>query len=82
MGLEHAGVEELLQMDGRELLRYLFRDHLDLRAVRERRVERHESTTHDRQLPPGEPHPSSIVPVRDASTRCCLAYRCPTCPAR
>jgi hypothetical protein len=32
----------LLQMDGRELLRCLLRDHLDLRAVRERRVEQHD----------------------------------------
>jgi len=42
MRLEHAGVEELLQMDGRELLQCLFRDHLNLRAVRERRAEQHD----------------------------------------
>lgn len=36
----HAEVEELLEAEGRELLRQLFQDHLDLRAVREERLQR------------------------------------------
>jgi hypothetical protein len=39
MGLEHAELEERLQVRGREVMRCLFQDHLDLRAVRERRAE-------------------------------------------
>jgi hypothetical protein len=38
-GLEHAVLEEQLAQRGREMLRLLFQDHLDLRAVRERRHE-------------------------------------------
>jgi hypothetical protein len=37
--LEHGELEERLQSQGRELLRLLYQDHLDLRAVRERRLE-------------------------------------------
>ena len=39
-GLEHSELESRLQSEGRELLRALFQDHLDLRAEREQRVER------------------------------------------
>jgi hypothetical protein len=35
----HSELEERLQAEGRELLRSLFQDHLDLRAARERRIE-------------------------------------------
>ncbi|MGH2746263.1 MAG: ISKra4 family transposase [Thermoleophilaceae bacterium] len=38
--LAHAELEERLDSDGRELLRLLLQDHLDLRACREVRVER------------------------------------------
>jgi hypothetical protein len=38
-GLDHAGLEERLDRDGRELLRGLLDDHLALRAVREQRLE-------------------------------------------
>lgn len=38
-GLDHAGLEERLDRDGRELLRQLLDDHLALRAVREQRLE-------------------------------------------
>ncbi|MCA1680445.1 MAG: ISKra4 family transposase [Actinobacteria bacterium] len=38
-GLEHSELEARLEDDGRELLRALLQDHLDLRAVREQRVE-------------------------------------------
>lgn len=38
-GLEHSDLESRLQSDGRELLRVLFQDHLDLRAEREQRVD-------------------------------------------
>ena len=38
-GLDHAGLEERLDRDGRELLRRLLDDHLALRAVREHRLD-------------------------------------------
>ncbi len=38
-GLEHAELERRLDSEGRELLRLLLQDHLDLRAHRENRVE-------------------------------------------
>lgn len=37
--LEHAVLEDRLQIQGRDLLRRLLQDHLDLRAEREHRVE-------------------------------------------
>lgn len=37
-GLSHAVLEHRLQVAGRELLRHLLQDHLDLRAVREERL--------------------------------------------
>jgi len=39
-GLGHAELEEVLELRGRELLRQLFQDHLDLRQVREERAVR------------------------------------------
>jgi hypothetical protein len=39
-GLGHAELEELLELRGRELLRQLLQDHLDLRQVREERAVR------------------------------------------
>ena len=36
--LDHAGLEDLLQVRGRELLRLLLQDHLDLRTAREQRL--------------------------------------------
>jgi hypothetical protein len=38
-GLEHAELEQQLDTRGRELLRLLFQDHVDLRALREARLE-------------------------------------------
>jgi hypothetical protein len=38
-GLSHAELEERLDIQGRALLRRLLQDHLDLRGMRERRVE-------------------------------------------
>jgi hypothetical protein len=35
--LDHAGLEQELEARGRELLRLLFQDHLDVRAAREQR---------------------------------------------
>jgi hypothetical protein len=37
-GLSHAALEQRLEVAGRELLRQLLQDHLDLRAVREERL--------------------------------------------
>jgi len=37
-GLSHSELEDRLEVEGRELLRQLFQDHLDLRADRERRA--------------------------------------------
>jgi len=39
-GLSHSALETRLQVNGRELLRQLYQDHLDLRAVRERLIDR------------------------------------------
>jgi len=39
-GLGHAELEELLELRGRDLLRQLFQDHLDLRQVREEQTVR------------------------------------------
>jgi hypothetical protein len=39
-GLGHAALEERLEAEGREMLRLLLQDHLDLRAVREQRRRR------------------------------------------
>jgi transcriptional regulator GlxA family with amidase domain len=36
--LSHAELEEQLQVDGRQLLRQLLQDHLDVRAQREQRL--------------------------------------------
>ena len=38
-GLDHAELERQLDVEGRELLRQLLQDHVDLRAIREGRVE-------------------------------------------
>jgi hypothetical protein len=38
-GLEHAELEQQLEVRGRELLRLLFQDHVDLRALKEGRLE-------------------------------------------
>src|SRR5260370_25556682 len=38
--LSHADLEDRLNIEGRELLRLLYQDHLDLRAERELRLER------------------------------------------
>jgi hypothetical protein len=40
VALSHAELEQRLEVDGRELLRRLFDDHLALRAAREQRLER------------------------------------------
>src|SRR5512144_1402209 len=37
--LQHGELEDRLLADGRELLRRLLQDHLDLRAAREQRIE-------------------------------------------
>lgn len=37
--LSHSQLEDRLDVEGRQLLRQLFQDHLELRAVRESRVE-------------------------------------------
>jgi hypothetical protein len=39
-GLEHAALESWIESEGRELLRALFQDRLDLRAEREQRAQR------------------------------------------
>jgi hypothetical protein len=38
-GLDHSAIEERLEVSSREMYRRLFQDHLDLRALREERVE-------------------------------------------
>lgn len=58
-GLEHGQLECRLQSEGRELVRCLLQDHLDLRSVRERRLEavadgegtEHRAVARDHQRP-------------------------------
>ena len=76
-GLDHAAVEEGLEARGREMLRRLFQDYLDLRAARERRRERvagPDGVARTR-AEPGHSRPLASVlgPVRVSR----IAYRAP-----
>ena len=78
--LEHAALEEQLEARGREVLRLLLQDHLDLRAARE---QRHKGVTGPdgvarTRAEAGHTRPLSSVfgPV----TVCRIAYRAPGAP--
>lgn len=74
--LEHSALESRIESDGRELLRLLFQDHLDLRAERERRVERveDEQGVERRAVERGHDRPLQTVFGEVSVKR--LAYRC------
>jgi hypothetical protein len=74
-GLEHSDLESRLACEGRELLRGLFQEHLDLRACRERRVERVEDSAGvaRRAVEPG--HRRALGSVFGEVTVTRLAYR-------
>jgi hypothetical protein len=74
-GLEHAQLESRLEADGRQLLRALFQDHLDLRAEREQRVDgvADERGVERRAVEPGHHRPLASVFGEVTVTR--LAYR-------
>ena len=78
--LTHAGLEDCLQARGRELLRRLFQDHLDLRAAREQRRA-------DVTGPDGVPrtraetgHARPLATVFGPVTVTRMAYRAPGAP--
>ncbi len=78
--LTHAGLEDHLQARGRELLRRLFQDHLDLRAAREQRRT-------DVAGPDGAPrtrtetgHARPLATVFGPVTVSRMAYRAPGVP--
>jgi hypothetical protein len=73
----HAELEEALTVDSRELVRQLFQDHLDLRAVREQRrpqVVDAAGVRHTR-VEPG--HQRSLATVFGEVTVTRMAYRAP-----
>jgi hypothetical protein len=73
----HAELEEWLTVDSRELVRQLFQDHLDLRAVREQRhreVVDASGLAHTR-VEPG--HQRSLATVFGEVTVTRMAYRAP-----
>jgi hypothetical protein len=76
-GLDHAGLEERLDRDGRELLRRLLDDHLALRAVREQRLEH---VVGDDEVTRGQverAHPRALGTVFGEVTVSRMAYRAP-----
>ncbi len=77
-GLDHAGLEERIDRDGRELLRGLLDDHLALRAIREARVEH----VGDDEVARGRVeagHERALASVFGEVTVTRLAYRAPGC---
>jgi len=75
--LDHAGLEEQLSTRGRELLRQLYQDHLDLRAERETRlvsVADADEVTHRRVE---ADHERALATVFGQVTVRRLAYRAP-----
>ncbi|MGH3952241.1 MAG: ISKra4 family transposase, partial [Pseudonocardiaceae bacterium] len=74
-GLDHAELESMLAADGRELLRQLLQDHLDLRAVREERLGgvADEAGVPRRAVETG--HPRGLTTVFGAVTVTRTAYR-------
>ncbi len=74
-GLEHSDLESRIESEGRELLCALFQDHLDLRAERERRVERvaDDRGVEHRVVEPGHDRPLGTVFGEVSVKR--LAYR-------
>jgi hypothetical protein len=79
VGLTHAELEDHLQIAGRELLRQLLQDHVDVRAAREQRlaeVAEADGTIHTR-LERG--HVRNVATIFGDIDVARLAYRAPSC---
>jgi hypothetical protein len=74
-GLEHAQLEARLDQDGRELIRMLLQDHLDLRAVSERRLELLVGVDGARRANVERAHPRALETVFGEVSVKRLAYR-------
>lgn len=74
-GLEHAQLEARLETDGRELVRALLQDHLDLRAGAERRVELVVGAEGARRANVERAHPRALETVFGEVEVTRLAYR-------
>jgi hypothetical protein len=78
-GLDHAGLEAQLDSRGRELLRQLLQDHLELRALRENRTEvRDPDGTRRTRTEAG--HTRALATIFGEVTVTRLAYRGPGQP--
>lgn len=75
-GLDHAELERQLDVEGRELLRQLLQDHVDLRAIRESRVEVHDADG-GRRTRVETGHTRSLGTIFGEITVTRLAYREP-----
>ena len=75
LGLTHSELEARLDIDGRELVRQLYQDHLDLRALHETRVDEVRDARDElhRSVEPGHERPLATIFGSVAVTR--LAYR-------
>jgi hypothetical protein len=76
-GLTHAEVEEQLDVRGRELLRLLHQDHLDLRAAREERRARVTGADSITRTRVEAGHQRGLVTVFGEVTVTRMAYRAP-----
>jgi hypothetical protein len=79
-GLEHGALEEQLEARGREVLRLLLQDHLDLRAARE---QRRQGVTGPDGVPRTRAeagHARLLATVFGPVTVCRIAYRAPGAP--
>ncbi len=73
-GLTHAELEDQVERRGREVQRLMLQDHLDLRALREQRVEvvDAETTVRSKVEPAHRRHLATVVGTVSV---CRLAYR-------
>jgi hypothetical protein len=75
--LDHAGLEEELEARGRELLRLLFQDHLDVRAAREQRLARVAGADGILRTRAEKGHGRGLATVFGVVTVSRIAYRAP-----
>ncbi len=80
-GLTHAGLEEELGSRGRELMRALFQDHLDLRAVREERRDQVAGADGVTRTRTEAGHARPLATVFGEVTVSRIAYRAPGAPS-
>jgi len=79
-GLTAAELEDRVQADGRELLRQLCQDHLDLRAAREERLGQVAGTDGVTRSRAEHGHPRALSTVLGEVTVTRIAYRAPGAP--